>query len=224
VGKIARRLAFPVKSRTVLKKYALLFPDITRIRINSVALKNKVGVVESVGVAVGFASQDILKNIFGGIVIIFDQPFKVGDKIEIGNYYGEVLEIGLRSTRLVTPDDSIVAVPNAEIMNQSVSNANSGELNCQVVAEFFLPLDIDTIFVRQLAIEAAQVSKYIYLNKPITVLFFQEIKEKRTYYKMKLKAYVMDIRYEFAFRSDLTEILIGVLMKEGILTKDFEAV
>ena len=45
----------------------------------------------SVGIAVGFAAQDILKNIFGGIMILFDQPFQVGDKVEIGQYYGEVV-------------------------------------------------------------------------------------------------------------------------------------
>lgn len=174
----------------------------------------------SIGVAVGFASQDILKNIFGGIMIIFDQPFKVGDKIEIGKYYGEVIEIGLRSTRIVTPDDSMVSVPNGEIMNQSVSNSNVGEPNCQVVAEFYLPLDIDTEKVRKIAIEAAQVSRYIFLNKPIVVLFFQEIKEKRTYLKMRLKAYVMDIRYEFAFKSDMTELVLRELIREGIISRN----
>ena len=120
----------------------------------------------SIGVAIGFASQDILKNIFAGIVIIFDRPFKVGDKVEIGKYYGEIVEIGLRSTRLITPDDSLVSVPNAEIMNQSLSNSNAGEPNCQVVTEIYLPLQTDTSIVRQLAIEAAQVSKYVYQQEP----------------------------------------------------------
>jgi small-conductance mechanosensitive channel len=171
----------------------------------------------SIGVAVGFAAQDILKNIFGGIMIIFDQPFKVGDKIEIGNYYGEVLEIGLRSTRIVTADDSIVSVPNSEIMNQSVSNSNSGEPNCQVVAEFFLPMDIDTEQVRKIAIEGAQVSRYVYLEKPVVALFFQEIKDRKSYLKMRLKAYVLDIRYEFAFKSDMTELVLQALLNEGII-------
>jgi len=177
----------------------------------------------SIGVAVGFAAQDILKNIFGGIMIIFDQPFKVGDKIEIGSYYGEVLEIGLRSTRIVTADDSIVSVPNSEIMNQSVSNSNSGEANCQVVAEFFLPMDIDTEQVRKIAIEGAQVSRFVYLQKPISVLFFQEIKDRKSYLKMRLKAYVLDIRYEFAFKSDMTELVLKALIDEGIIDrKDYE--
>ena len=171
----------------------------------------------SFGIAVGFASQDILKNIFGGITILLDRPFVVGDKIEIGSHYGEVVEIGLRSTRIVTPDDSLVAIPNGELMNQSVSNANAGEANCQVVAELYLPLHIDTSRVRQLAYEAAHVSRYIYQNKPVTVLFFNELKQNQNLLKMRLKAYVMDIRYEFAFKSEMTEIVLRELQREGLL-------
>lgn len=174
----------------------------------------------SVGVAIGFASQDILKNIFGGIMILFDRPFQVGDKIEVGSFYGEVTEIGLRSTRIVTPDDSLVSIPNSNIMNGSVSNSNAGEANCQVVAEIYLPLKVDTIRVREIATQAAQVSKFIYLNKPITVLFFNEVKERRSYFKMRLKAYVMDIRSEFAFKSEMTELVINTLLEEGIIKED----
>lgn len=174
----------------------------------------------SIGIAVGFAAQDLLKNIFGGLALIIDRPFKVGDKIDSGKHYGEVLEIGLRATRLVTPDDSVVSVPNSELVNSAVSNSNSGELNCQVVAEIYLPIDVDTQKVRKIAIESAQVSRYIYLKKPIAVLFFNEVKEHRSYLKMRLKAYVMDIRYEFAFKSDMTEIVLRELLKEGIIKKE----
>ena len=174
----------------------------------------------SVGVAIGFAAEDILKNIFGGVMILFDRPFQVGDKIEVGSFYGEVTEIGLRSTRIVTADDSLVAIPNSSIMNGSVSNANSGEANCQVVAEIYLPLSIDTVRVREIATQAAQVSKFIYLNKPIAVLFFNEVKERRSYLKMRLKAYVMDIRSEFAFKSEMTEIVISTLLQEGLMKEE----
>ncbi|MBT8386143.1 MAG: mechanosensitive ion channel family protein [Ignavibacteria bacterium] len=175
-------------------------------------------VIASLGIAVGFAAQDIFKNIFGGIMILLDRPFQVGDKIEAGNYYGEVVKIGLRSTRIVTPDDSLVSIPNSDIMTQSVSNSNAGEPNCQVVAEIFLPITVDTEKVRQIATEAAQVSKYIYLNKPISVLFFNEVKERRSYYKMRLKAYVMDIRYEFNFKSDMTELVMKELLEQKIIS------
>jgi len=179
-----------------------------------------IAVSASLGIAVGLAAQDLIKNIFGGIMILFDRPFQVGDKIQVGDNYGEVLIIGLRSTRIVTGDDSVVSIPNSDIMNQAVSNSNSGEPNCQVVAEIFLPIDIDTVTVRDIALEAARVSKYVYLNKPISVLFFNEVKENRSYLKMRLKAYVMDIRFEFAFKSEMTELIIRELLSEGVLKKE----
>jgi small-conductance mechanosensitive channel len=179
-----------------------------------------IAVSASLGIAVGLAAQDLIKNIFGGIMILFDHPFQVGDKIQVGDNYGEVLTIGLRSTRIVTGDDSTVSIPNSDIMNRSVSNSNSGEPNCQVVAEVFLPIDVDTVAVRDIALEAARVSKYVYLNKPISVLFFNEVKEKRSYLKMRLKAYVLDIRYEFAFKSEMTELIIRELLNDGVLKKE----
>ncbi len=174
----------------------------------------------SVGVAIGFASQDLLKNIFGGLMILFDKPFQIGDKIESGKYYGEVLEIGLRSTRVVTPDDSIVTIPNSEMMNQSISNANSSENNCQVVAEFYFSLSSDTRRIRQIAVEAAQVSRYVYINKPIAVEFSNVFVPKGSYLKMRLKAYVNDVRYEFAFQSEMTEIVLREMAREGLLISD----
>ncbi len=175
----------------------------------------------SVGVAVGFAAQDLLKNVFGGLVVMFDRPFQIGDKIEAGKYYGEVVEIGIRSTKIVTPDDSLVTIPNSEFMVQNVSNSNSGENNCQVVAEIYLPIHIDTERVRVIATEAAQVSKYIFLNKPIAVLFFNEIKDRKTVLKMRLKAYVSDLRKEFHFKSEMTEIVIRSLIEQDIIPEDF---
>ena len=172
----------------------------------------------SVGVAIGFASQDILKNIFAGITVLFDQPFKVGDKIEASDYYGEVVEIGLRSTRIITPDDSLVTIPNGVLMNESVSNANSGANNCQVVAEIYLPVTVNTTELRELATEAVKISRFVYLNKPIVVLFSHEVKEKQSFMKMKIKAYVYDIRDEFKFKSDIVELVMRALVAKGILT------
>jgi len=161
----------------------------------------------SIGVAVGFAAQDLLKNIFGGIIIIIDKPFQIGDKIQIGSHYGEVTGIGLRSTRLVTPTDNLVTVPNAEVMSQAVANANSGEENCQVVTEVYLPLNADLARIRQIALEAAHVSRYVFINKPVVVLFSQEDVGQRVLLKVKVKAYVNDLRNEFLFQSEITEVL-----------------
>lgn len=174
----------------------------------------------SAGIAIGFASQDILKNIFGGVMILLDRPFQVGDKISAGGHYGEVKHIGLRSVRVVTPDDNLVTIPNGELMNASVANANAGETNCQVVAEFFLPSDIDLEHTKRIAYRAAAVSRYVYLNKPIAVVIKNEVHQGRSMLKMRLKAYVLDIRYEFAFMTEMTEIVICEMYRAGILTPE----
>jgi len=180
-------------------------------------IQTLIAATASAGIAVGFAAQDILKNIFGGIMILFDRPFQVGDKIEVGSHYGEVLRIGLRTVRIVTPDDSMVSIPNSEIVNQSVSNANVGESYCQVVAEFFLPPDIDTVVARKIAFRAAAVSRYVYLNKPIATIIVNEIHQGRSLLKLRLKAYVLDIRYEFPFKSEMTEIVMREFLREKLV-------
>lgn len=177
-------------------------------------------ITASAGIALGFASQDILKNVFGGIMILLDRPFQVGDKIQVGSFYGEVVQIGLRTVRVVTPDDNLVSIPNGEIMNQSVANANAGESNCQVVAEFYFPADLDLVKARKIAYRAAAVSRYVYLNKPIAVIFKNEIHQGRSMIKMRLKAYVLDLRYEFAFMSEMTEIVIREFLKAGLITPE----
>ena len=65
------------------------------------------------------------------------------------------------------------------------------------------------------------VSKYIFLNKPVAVLFFNEMKDKRSIIKMRLKAYVSDIQNEFIFKSDMTEITLRELIKEKLIDKTY---
>lgn len=170
----------------------------------------------SIGIAIGFASQDILRNVFGGLMIILDRPFQVGDKIDIGGHYGEVTEIGLRSVRLTTPDDSMVSVPNGELMNKAVSNTNSSALDCQVVCDVFLPTDVDIQQMRRLGRRAAVTSRYVYLNKPIVINILNETRANRSFIILRVKAYVLDIRHEFRFKSDVTELIMQELGEQGI--------
>ena len=158
----------------------------------------------ALGLALGIAAQDLLKNVFGGLIVVFDQPFQVGDKISVGGTYGEVVSIGLRSTRIVTADDNLVTVPNSQVVEEQVANANAGQLNCQVVTDLYLPGRVDERKAREIAFEAAVTSRYVFLNKPIVVLVGDEF---RTTFvtRVWVKAYVLDPRFEFLMQSDITE-------------------
>lgn len=80
-----------------------------------------------IGVAVGFAAKDSLANLFSGIFIIADATYKVKDWIALDDELrGEVTHIGIRSTRILTPDDVEITVPNAVIGNAQVLNETGG--------------------------------------------------------------------------------------------------
>ncbi len=192
---------------------ALMFVVRSIFQVNAQGL---LAAFAAIGVAIGFAAQDLIKNLFGGLVIVFDQPFQVGDKIEVAGTYGEVVSIGLRSTRIVTPDDSMVSVPNAQVVDGQVSNANSGALDCQVVTDLYLPGWVDEAAAKRIAHQVAASSRYVFLGKPIVVLVRDEFKETFLTH-LKVKAYVVDTRHEFAFMSDVTERARAEFRKHGLL-------
>ena len=74
------------------------------------------------GLAVALAAQDAVKNVFGSMLVILDRPFSVGDYVTVGGVEGSVEELGFRSTRIRTPNDSVVTLPNSNLITSSVDN------------------------------------------------------------------------------------------------------
>lgn len=78
------------------------------------------------GLAVALAGQKTIENLFGGVVLILDQPIKIGDNIKLStDLTGQVVDIGLRSTRIRTQDRSIISIPNAEFSQSRIENQSS---------------------------------------------------------------------------------------------------
>ncbi|MDR0814271.1 MAG: mechanosensitive ion channel [Bacteroidales bacterium] len=92
------------------------------------------------GMAVALAAQDTIKNIFGGITIYTDGPFRIGDYIKFDSFEGNVQDIGLRSTRIKTMENRIVTVPNFKLMDASVVNVTI-EPNRRVILNLGLTYD-----------------------------------------------------------------------------------
>lgn len=78
--------------------------------------------ISIVGVAVGFAAQDTLSNIIAGFLIFWDKPFLVEDFITVQSHYGRVVEITMRSTRIRTPQNTFVVIPNKHVIDSVVVN------------------------------------------------------------------------------------------------------
>lgn len=77
------------------------------------------------GVAVALAAQDTIKNLLGGIMLFFDRPFTIGDRIRFSTIDGYVIDIGLRSLRVNTLDGRIVTIPNSQVVDNAIENVNS---------------------------------------------------------------------------------------------------
>jgi len=83
---------------------------LNEIGINITAIAVSLGIV---GIAVGFAARDTISNFIAGLFVLGDKSFKVGDIIEISNQKGKVMIMGFRVTKLVTPDNNIITIPNS---------------------------------------------------------------------------------------------------------------
>lgn len=92
------------------------------------------------GLALALAAQDTVKNIFGGIMIFVDKPFRMGDRIKVNGFDGIVEEIGLRTTRIRTLDGRLVTTPNSTFSDQSIENV-SAEPARRVVLKLGLTYD-----------------------------------------------------------------------------------
>ncbi len=158
----------------------------------------------SIAVAVGFAMKDLVASYIAGLIIMLDHPFQVGDRVEFGGEYGDIIAIGLRSVRMRTLDDNTVTIPNSKFLTDLTSSGNYGELDMQVVLDFYIGPDQDVDLARIIVNEAALSSRYIYLSKPVVVLVNQWQTEFLMGVRLRLKAYVLDTRYEMDFQSDVS--------------------
>jgi small-conductance mechanosensitive channel len=166
------------------------------------------------GAAIGFGLKDLVAEVVGGFVIVLDKPYQVGDKVRIDDHYGEIRDIGLRATRLVSPDDSLISVSNQKVLSQTLANANAGSQEMMVVIDLFINTSGDATRAMQILREAAVSSRYVYISdkRQVTIL----LKDHPFYRRVRAKAYVYDLRREFEFESDVTKRAWDAFRSEGI--------
>ena len=159
----------------------------------------------TVAVAMGFAFKDLLASMVAGVIILVDRPFQVGDRITFGEHYGEVVEIGLRTVRLVTLDDNLVTIPNNKFLTDAVASGNAGALDMLVQIDFYIGADQDLSLAKRLVGEALVASRYAYLEKPWTVVVSPATLGDAVGLQLRAKVYVLDVKYEKALETDVTE-------------------
>jgi MscS family membrane protein len=157
--------------RTLLVLVGLII-ILDHIGFNISALVTAIGIG---GLAISLAAQDTIANMISGVIILIDQPFRAGDRIEIQelNTWGDVVSIGLRSTRIRTLDNRLVIVPNRGISNNQVVNYTYPDPRYRIQTQIGVAYGSDLRIVRELITESLQGVEGVIPDKPVDVLFME---------------------------------------------------
>ncbi len=170
----------------------------------------------SAAVAFGFALKDLVGSVIAGFILLFDRPFQVGDRVTFGDSYGEIKSIGLRSVRLNTLDDNLVTIPNSKFLTDVVASGNSGALDMMVVTTFYVSLFENLEKIKKILLEIVITSRFVFLEKPVSITFEEVAVSNNFVIKVNVKAYVLDVKYEKAFMSDIIMRGEKILLEQNI--------
>lgn len=160
------------------------------------------------GIAIGFAAKDTLSNFIAGILLIIDRPFEVGDRIEIWSSpsdcatWGDVIDIGLRATRIKTTDNIVVIIPNNVIMTRDIINytADSSDIRVRINIGISYEADLDTAV--EIATRAASSAEWV-LKEPPPKVIVRELGDFSV--NLELRVWIHDARNRISTISYITE-------------------
>jgi small-conductance mechanosensitive channel len=139
----------------------------------------------ALGVGIGFGLQTVTNNFVSGIIILFERPIKVGDRIEVGNISGDVVRISMRATTVLTNDNISVIVPNSEFISSQVINWSHNDRNVR----FNIPVGVsykeDPQKIKEILLSVANDNEAV-LKKPVPDVIFNEFGESSINFDLRV--------------------------------------
>jgi small-conductance mechanosensitive channel len=123
----------------------------------------------AIGIGVGFGLQNIVSNFIAGLIIMFERPIKVGDRIEVDQVDGDVIEIGARSTTVLTNDNITIIVPNSRFITETVVNWQYEDKKVRFRIPVSVAYGSDAHRVRELLVEVAREDPDVLEEPPPSV-------------------------------------------------------
>jgi small-conductance mechanosensitive channel len=125
----------------------------------------------AVGVGVGFGLQNVTNNFISGIIILFERPIKIGDRIEVGDVNGDVVHIAARSTTVRTNDNIAIIIPNSSFISSNVINWSHGDSKVRFRVPVGVAYSSDVRRVEKLLLEVAKENENVLEDPPSRVVF-----------------------------------------------------
>jgi len=171
------------------------------------------------GIAIGFAAKDTLSNLIAGVLLIIDRPFEIGDRIEVWSAptgsatWGDVIDIGLRATKIKTTDHIIIIIPNNEIMTRDIVNYTSISTKIRVRINVGVAYDTDIEKAKELIKDVAGQASWISKEPPpkVVVRNFGE-----SSVDLQLRVWIDNARKRMDTISYITDKIKAAFDKNGI--------
>ncbi len=171
------------------------------------------------GLAVSLAAQDTLSNLIAGVLLIMDRPFRVGDRIELWTApgetgsWGDVIEIGLRATKIRNPDNIVILIPNNEIMRRDIVNYSASGAHIRLRIPFGIAYDANVSRAKALILESVEGVEGVQ-SDPDPVVIVRAFGDSAV--NLELRVWIRDARDRRIVADQITERVKGTFDREGI--------
>ena len=171
------------------------------------------------GIAIGFAAKDTLSNLIAGVLLIVDRPFEIGDRIEVWSApagsatWGDVVDIGLRATKIKTTDNIVIIIPNNEIMKRDIVNYTIASTKIRVRINIGIAYDADIEKAKDLINSVAETLPWVSKEPPpkVVVRNFGE-----SSVDLQLRVWIDNARKRMDTISSITDKVKETFDKHGI--------
>jgi len=167
----------------------------------------------ALGIGIGFGLQNIVANFVAGLVILWEQPVRVGDIIDVSGTVGEVVKIGARGTWVRTYDNEIIIVPNSEFTNNKVTNWTANDKTVRFSIPVGVACDSDPVRVRDLLEEVAVRNPEV-LSDPPPRAFLRAFGESTINFDLRVSS--QSVAHPWKLQSDLMIDIARVFKEEKI--------
>ncbi|MFO7560506.1 MAG: mechanosensitive ion channel family protein [Desulfobacterales bacterium] len=171
------------------------------------------------GLAIGFAAKDTLSNLIAGVLLIIDRPFEIGDRIEVWSApsgsatWGDVIDIGIRATKIKTTDNIVIIIPNNEIMKRDIVNYTISSAQIRVRVDIGVSYDTDIEKAKKVVLNVADTAEWI-LKTPSPKVVVKSFGESSV--DLQLRVWIDDARKRMDTISFITDRVKSAFNKEGI--------
>ena len=205
--------------------FSLFVVVLVVLRVNHIAISPLLAGAGIFGVALGFAAKETLADVLSGIFLIADRPVRVGDRVKIESIgrhwgsWGDVVDIGLRRTRIRNTDGVIVNYPNSLLSNSVISNFSFEPEPVRVRIRFQVGYDADIGLTRRVTLDAVySIEGVIPGTGTVVVRSLWDDTQGHLLAGVLIEARyrIEDIRKRTTIRSALLEKVLGVLQTNGI--------